>query len=208
MVKLRDIVNEIHQEENLDELNLKKAAAIGAMGLATLGSPKTASGQSFKGLKDKFKAGVTAVQNKIKPQQKTDTVYVKKDAPLALAKFKDSKGVGYGYAESRDEQMAMDMARMNATADLMKKMGKTQMTVGVEEKDMKLYQNADGTYAAEMLVVAGGIEEGIDDPVKPGILKDRLGKLSCTRVKAAKAKLKDKGTHYAKALQRYLNYHC
>jgi hypothetical protein len=52
------------------------------------------------------------------------------------------------------------------------------------------------------------LEEGIDDPVKPGILKDRLGKLSCSKVRAAKAELKDKGTHYAKALQRYLNYHC
>jgi len=50
--------------------------------------------------------------------------------------------------------------------------------------------------------------EGIDDPVKPGILKKRLGTLSCSRVKAAKGKLKNKGTHYAKALQRYLNYHC
>lgn len=208
MIKLKDIVSEIHQEENLDELNMKKAAAIGAMGLATLGSPKSASGQNFQGLKDKFKAGITAVQNKIKPQQKANTVQVSKDAPLVLQKYKDDKGVGYGYAESRDEQMAMDMARMNATADLMKKMGKTQMTAGIEEKDIKMYQNADGTYAAEITVVAGGIEEGIDDPVKPGILKDRLGKLSCTRVKAAKAKLKDKGTHYAKALQRYLNYHC
>ena len=208
MVKLRDIVNEIHEGEELDEFNAKKAIATGALALGLAGTPSTAKAQNFQGLKDKFKAGVTAVQNKIRPQQKTDTVYVKKDAPLALAKFKDSKGVGYGYAESRDEQMAMDMARMNATEDLMKKMGKTQMTVGVEEKDMKLYQNADGTYAAEILVVAGGIEERIDDPVKPGILKDRLGKLSCTRVKAAKAKLTDKGTHYAKALQRYLNYHC
>lgn len=52
------------------------------------------------------------------------------------------------------------------------------------------------------------LEEGIDDPVKPGILKDRLGKLTCTKVRTAKAGLKDKGTHYAKALQRYLNYHC
>lgn len=207
MIKLKDIVNEIHEEE-VNELNAKKAIATGALALGLAGTPSAAKAQNFQGLKDKFKAGVTAVQNKIRPQQKTDTVYVKKDAPLVLAKFKDSKGVGYGYAESRDEQMAMDMARMNATADLMKKMGKTQMTVGVEEKDMKLYQNADGTYAAEMLVVVGGIEEGIDDPVKPGILKDRLGKLSCTRVKAAKAKLTDKGTHYAKALQRYLNYHC
>ena len=208
MLKLRNIVNEVRQGEDLDELNAKKALATGTLALGLAGTPSAAKAQNFQGLKDKFKAGVTAVQNKIRPQQKTDTVYVKKDAPLVLAKFKDSKGVGYGYAESRDEQMAMDMARMNATEDLMKKMGKTQMTVGVEEKDMKLYQNADGTYAAEILVVAGGIEERIDDPVKPGILKDRLGKLSCTRVKAAKAKLTDKGTHYAKALQRYLNYHC
>lgn len=52
------------------------------------------------------------------------------------------------------------------------------------------------------------IQEGKDDPVKPGILKDRLGKLSCSKVRTAKSKLKNKGTHYAKALQRYLNYHC
>lgn len=52
------------------------------------------------------------------------------------------------------------------------------------------------------------LQEGIDDPVKPGILKNRLGKLSCSKVRAEKSKLKDKGTHFAKALQRYLNYHC
>jgi hypothetical protein len=51
-------------------------------------------------------------------------------------------------------------------------------------------------------------QEGVHDPVKPGILKKRLGKLSCSRVRSAKSKLKNKGTHYAKALQRYLNYHC
>jgi hypothetical protein len=44
--------------------------------------------------------------------------------------------------------------------------------------------------------------------MNPGILKKRLGELSCTKVKTAKGKLKDKGTTYAKALQRYLNYHC
>ncbi len=52
------------------------------------------------------------------------------------------------------------------------------------------------------------LEEGIHDPMNPGILKKRLGKLSCTKVRAARGKLKDKGTTYAKALQRYLNYHC
>ena len=51
-------------------------------------------------------------------------------------------------------------------------------------------------------------EKSVHDPVKPGILKQRLGKLSCSKVRTARGKLKDKGTHYAKALQRYLNYHC
>jgi hypothetical protein len=44
--------------------------------------------------------------------------------------------------------------------------------------------------------------------MNPGILKKRLGKLSCSKVRAERSKLKDKGTTYAKALQRYLNYHC
>jgi hypothetical protein len=50
--------------------------------------------------------------------------------------------------------------------------------------------------------------QGDHEPVSPGILKKRLGKLSCTKVRTEKAGLKNKGTHYAKALQRYLNYHC
>ena len=52
------------------------------------------------------------------------------------------------------------------------------------------------------------LDEGIHDPMNPGILKKRLGDLSCTKVRKERAKLKDKGTTYAKALQRYLNYHC
>jgi len=52
------------------------------------------------------------------------------------------------------------------------------------------------------------LDESIHEPMNPGILKKRLGKLSCTKVRKARAKLKDKGTTYAKALQRYLNYHC
>lgn len=49
-------------------------------------------------------------------------------------------------------------------------------------------------------------KKNIHEPVKPGILKKRLGKLSCTKVRRERQGLKDKGTHYAKALQRYLNY--
>jgi len=50
--------------------------------------------------------------------------------------------------------------------------------------------------------------EDVHKPMNPGILKKRLGKLSCSKVRAERSKLKDKGTTYAKALQRYLNYHC
>jgi hypothetical protein len=148
--EVRDMV-----AKHIDEISAKKAIATGALTLGLLGTPSLTKAQNT--IKDKFKAGITAVQNKIRPQQKTDTIYVKKDAPLVLAKFKDYKGAGYGYAESKDEQMAMDMARMNAKADLIKKMGKTQITAGFEEKDIKLYQNPDGTYAAEVLVVIGNI---------------------------------------------------
>jgi hypothetical protein len=61
-----------------------------------------------------------------------------------------------------------------------------------------------GTYFQPQKAVA----EGPHDPMNPGILKKRLGKLSCTKVRQERSKLKDKGTTYAKALQRYLNYHC
>jgi hypothetical protein len=52
------------------------------------------------------------------------------------------------------------------------------------------------------------VKEGTHDPVEPGILKKRLGKLTCSKVRQERSGLEDKGTHYAKALQRYLNYHC
>lgn len=69
-----------------------------------------------------------------------------------------------------------------------------------------------GSKAYKAAVKAGNeletTKEGIDEPVKPGILKDRLGKLTCTKVRTAHSALEDKGTHYGKALQRYLNYHC
>jgi hypothetical protein len=74
--------------------------------------------------------------------------------------------------------------------------------------ETKVHKTPKGQFMQNADVKITRVSEDIDDPVQPGILKKRLGKLSCTRVKAEKAKLKDKGTHYAKALQRYLNYHC
>jgi hypothetical protein len=94
---------------------------------------------------------------KLQPTVKVDTIKVQKDAPLALAKFKDSKGVGYGFAESKDQSGAMQMARIRATADLLKKIGKQEITAGIEEKETKMYQLPNGTYQCEMLVVIGNI---------------------------------------------------
>ena len=51
-------------------------------------------------------------------------------------------------------------------------------------------------------------EKNIHEPVKPGILKKRLGDLTCTKVRRYRQGLKDKGTHHAKAAARYINYHC
>ena len=78
----------------------------------------------------------------------------------------------------------------------------------VEVKDKKDKKKEKWLKRKNLYLTGSEDEEGIHKPVKPGILKKRLGKLSCSKVRGAKGKLKDKGTHYAKALQRYLNYHC
>ena len=53
-------------------------------------------------------------------------------------------------------------------------------------------------------------KKNIHDPVRPGILKRAAGggKLSCSKARSVKSKQKNKGSHTAKAAQRYLNYHC
>jgi hypothetical protein len=52
-------------------------------------------------------------------------------------------------------------------------------------------------------------EKSIHDPVRPGILKRQIkGKVTCSKVRALKAKQKNKGNNTAKGCQRFLNYHC
>ena len=138
--------------ENITEVNWKQALAGAGITLMSLGTPKTAQAQNFQGLKDKIKQGVTAVQNKLNPPPRIDTVKVQKDAPLKLAKYKDDQSVGYGLGSSSDESMARQIANLNATKDLMQKLGKTRMTAGIIPVDEKLYQKPDGTYEAEAVV--------------------------------------------------------
>ena len=148
-------LEDLDESKPIQEITMKQAMAAAAILLSTAGTPNTAQAQNT--FKDKVKAGITAVQNKFKPQQKVDTVKVQKDAPLALAKFKDFKGVGYGFAESKDQNGAMQMAKIRATSDLLKKIGKQEITAGIEEKETKMYQLPNGTYQCEMLVVIGNM---------------------------------------------------
>jgi hypothetical protein len=153
---MRDIESDLKKDDtgltDLDEVSIKKAIGTAALAAGLAGSPSTANAQNFKGLKDKFKQGITAVQNKLKPQQKVDTIYIKKDAPLQLQKYKNDKEVGYGVAEHINENSARQISYFNASVDLMKKLGKTQMTAGIEIVDEKMYQLPNGTYQAETIV--------------------------------------------------------
>ena len=93
-------------------------------------------------------------------------------------------------------------ARLKGNKDKEVKLGAELGVLGIESE----LQFKIGELSADPS--AFSTNEGDHKPMNPGILKDRLGKLSCSKVRTAKGKLKDKGTTYAKALQRYLNYHC
>ena len=148
-------LEDLDESKPLQEIDMKQVIAAAAILLGTAGAPNTAQAQNPIG--NLLKKGVTAVQNKLNPQPKIDTVKVQKDAPLQLAKFKDYKAAGYGYAKSPNQATALKMARYNAKKDLLQKMGNTEITAGIEEKDIKYYQNPDGTYECEVLVVIGNI---------------------------------------------------
>ena len=93
-------------------------------------------------------------------------------------------------------------ARLKGNSSIEEKLGAELGVLGIEsELQFKL-----GELSADPSTFSSN--EGVHDPMNPGILKKRLGTLSCSKVRAARGKLKDKGTTYAKALQRYLNYHC
>ena len=93
-------------------------------------------------------------------------------------------------------------ARLKGNSSREEKLGAELGVLGIESE----LQFKVGELSADPSTFSAN--EGDHKPMNPGILKNRLGKLSCSKVRTAKGKLKDKGTTYAKALQRYLNYHC
>ena len=163
---MRDIARDLTKDdtglEDLDEeqepieeaMTMKQAIAAAAVLLGTAGAPNAAKAQNPIG--NLFKKGITAVQNKLNPQPKVDTVKVQKDAPLALEKYKDDQSVGYGISTSPNESTARKIAHLNANNDLVKKIKKTntfKMVIkGFDIIDDKTYENPDGTYTVETIV--------------------------------------------------------
>jgi len=151
---MKDIAKDLGKDdtglEDLDEGILGKALTGVALAAALFaGNPAQAQ--------NPIVGKVSNFLKKLQPTVKVDTIKVQKDAPLALAKFKDFKGAGYGYSKSSDERTAYRIAKTNATKDLLQKIGQQQITAGIEEKDVKYYQNPDGTYECEVLVVIGNM---------------------------------------------------
>ena len=141
----RDLGKDDTGLEDLDEGMFGKAITGILLAAALLGSPsaKAQDPTAFEKAKGIFKNVVTQVQNKIQKQSKTDTVFVKQDAPLKLAKFKNDSTVGYGYAESPNESTAKTQATLLASANLAKKLGKQQITAGFEVIDVAHYKEGD-----------------------------------------------------------------
>jgi hypothetical protein len=208
MVKLIDIIKEIREEE-VNEFNAKKALATGALALGLAGSPNMAKAQD--------KAPTTQTYSKGYENQKPDKETATRMLGVGTSMdFDDTKKDAAMVAVTK-YCMGIRDGKINATPKQF--LGSDEFMSRLTGKEMIAMYNAlyktisDSDQEAQKTALSKGnavtrIYEGVHDPVKPGILKNRLGKLSCSRVRSAKGKLKNKGTHYAKALQRYLNYHC
>jgi len=151
---MKDIAKDLSKDdtglEDLDEGMFGKAITGLALAAALFaGNPAQAQ--------NPIVGKVSNFLKKLQPTVKVDTIKVQKDTPLVLARFKDYKGGGYGHAKSPNKATAYKMAKWNATKDLLNKIGQQQITAGIEEKDVKYYQNPDGTYECEVLVVIGNM---------------------------------------------------
>jgi hypothetical protein len=109
------------KKSNLEELDLKKILGTAALAAGLAGSPNMAKAQ------EPNKAPTTQVQKQ------------------------DTATTGFGLGKSSQEHTARTMARLNATKDLMQKLGKTELNAGVEILDSKTFQTKNG-YEVEMKV--------------------------------------------------------
>jgi hypothetical protein len=87
--------------------------------------------------------GLAMSPNQAKAQEPTK-------APTTQVQKQDTT-IGFGLGKSSQEHTARTMARLNATKDLMQKLGKTELSSGIEIVDSKTFQTKNG-YEVEMKV--------------------------------------------------------
>ena len=133
-----------------------------------------------------------AEQRKEASKRKTQSMKKENIDPKSQAKHK-GKSAPYGSAYELVKELVLQ---------------ELQLVKELKCKYGTYFCNHDKVYKCRKGPKKSRSNEGVHDPMNPGRLKKRLVNLSGSKVIAARGKLKDKGTTYAKALQRYLNYHC
>jgi sulfite reductase alpha subunit-like flavoprotein len=115
-------------------------------------------------LGSKIQTGVNQVAQKIadktksQPQQQTTQQPIAKTMEEVRNEWSKinsdmSNMKGFGYSTSKDEHIVREMGQMNGRIAIMKKMGKTDVTISASPIDEKLYKDKDGTF--HYLVIMG-----------------------------------------------------
>jgi hypothetical protein len=113
---------------------------------------------------NKIQTGVNQVAQKIadktksQPQQQTTQQPIAKTMEEVRNEWSKINGdmsnmKGFGYSTSKDEHIVREMGQMNGRIAIMKKMGKTDVTISASPIDEKLYKDKDGTF--HYLVIMG-----------------------------------------------------
>jgi sulfite reductase alpha subunit-like flavoprotein len=108
-------------------------------------------------LGSKIQTGVNQVAQKIadktkpQPQQQTTQQPIAKTMEEVRNEWSKinsdmSNMKGFGYSKSKDEHIVREMGQMNGRIAIMKKMGKTDVTISASPIDEKLYKDKDGTF--------------------------------------------------------------
>jgi hypothetical protein len=163
---MKDIANDLGKDdtglEDLDEINMKKVIGTAALAAGLAGMPSVAKAQNT--FKDKIKAGITAVQNKLnKKEDEPKTVMVpgKRTQDRDLEKIRkewsgynsdSTTSKAFGEAVGQTESAARMAARANARAQILKKMKTDQASFGSFIVDEAMWQLPNGNYQAMVLM--------------------------------------------------------
>jgi hypothetical protein len=104
---------------------------------------------------NKIQTGVNqvaqSIADKTKPQQSTPQQPISQTYEQIRAEWSKinsdmSNMKGFGEAASKDEHIVREMGQMNGRIAIMKKMGKTNVTISASPIDEKLFKDKDGAY--------------------------------------------------------------